>query len=149
MTPLARLVWVLLAIVAAMPAPIQAAKPPPGLDYSIPMAEPRAHGPAPLELVCDATAVAAGVWHTLALSSDGTVWAWGSGGLLGTGTYASQTTLVPVTALEGVTAIAVGVARSLALRDDGTVWAWGTNLGDGTDPSGNVLHVVKSPGELV
>lgn len=83
------------------------------------------------------TAVAAGNEHSLALKSDGTVWAWGSNsnGQLGNGTTAgSQPSPVQVTGLANVRAIAAGVNFSLALKGDGTVWAWGYNgsgqLGD-------------------
>ena len=83
-------------------------------------------------------AVAAGGEQSLALKSDGTVWAWGRNdvGQLGDGTTAERHTPVQVHTLNGVTAIAAGQAHNLALKSDGTVWAWGGNdagqLGDGT-----------------
>jgi hypothetical protein len=73
----------------------------------------------------------------LALKSDGTVWAWGSGqyGQLGDGNFSGMATPVQVSALTTVTAIAGGDYHSLALKSDGTVWAWGNGnlgqLGDG------------------
>ena len=76
--------------------------------------------------------------HSLALKSDGTVWAWGYNnyGQLGDGTTTDRHTPVSVSGLTGVTAIAGGYGHSLALKSDGTVWAWGYNsygqLGDGT-----------------
>ena len=76
--------------------------------------------------------------HSLALMSDGTVWAWGGNGAgqLGDGTTTHRLTPVQVGNLTGVTAISAGIWHSLALRGDGTVWAWGSNffgrLGDGT-----------------
>jgi YVTN family beta-propeller protein len=82
------------------------------------------------------TAVAAGYTHSLALRSDGTVWAWGANNLgqLGDGTTTARLTPVQVNGLTGVQAIAAGVYFSLALRSDGTVWAWGDGgrLGNGT-----------------
>jgi Regulator of chromosome condensation (RCC1) repeat len=87
---------------------------------------------------CPIPTVAGGVSHSLALRSDGTVWAWGdnSKGQLGDGTVTSRPTPVQVTALTAVTAVASGASHSLALRSDGTVWAWGDNskgqFGDGT-----------------
>ena len=82
--------------------------------------------------------IAAGYSHSLALRTDGTVWACGYNnfGQLGDGTTTNKTTAVQVSGLSGVTAIAGGYYHSLALKNDGTVWAWGANdygqLGDGT-----------------
>jgi len=84
------------------------------------------------------TAIACGMNHTIALKSNGTVWAWGYNdyGQLGDGTYATTNTPVAALGLTGVTTIAGGNCHSLALKSDGTVWAWGLNdngqLGDGT-----------------
>jgi alpha-tubulin suppressor-like RCC1 family protein len=83
-------------------------------------------------------AAAGGFEHSLALTRDGKVWAWGGNddGELGDGTTSRQAAPVPVATLDHVTAIAAGGRHSLALRDDGSVWAWGNNdfgqLGDGT-----------------
>jgi alpha-tubulin suppressor-like RCC1 family protein len=80
----------------------------------------------------------AGDRHSLALKTDGTVWAWGSNefGQLGDGTPTSSDTPINVSSLSGIQAIAAGDDHSLALQTDGTVWIWGHNdfgqLGDGT-----------------
>ena len=78
--------------------------------------------------------------QSLALSSDGTVlaWGWNCSGQLGLGddTQIIRTTPTLITGLSGVTAVSVGGGHGLALRSDGTVWAWGRNaqgqVGDGT-----------------
>ena len=86
-------------------------------------------------------ALATGDYHSLALKSDGTVWAWGYNyyGQLGDGSTTSSTTPVQVSGLSGVIALAGGYSHSLALKSDGTVWAWGSNysgqLGDGSTTS--------------
>ncbi|BAS26700.1 hypothetical protein LIP_0843 [Limnochorda pilosa] len=82
--------------------------------------------------------VAAGWDHSLALRSDGTVWAWGYNafGQVGIGSTTEQHTPVQISGLTGIVAVAGGGYHSLALKSDGTVWAWGYNstgqLGDGT-----------------
>lgn len=82
-------------------------------------------------------AVAAGSGHSLALKSDGTVWAWGANdfGELGDGTRTDRSTPVQIIGLKGLKALAAGPVHSLGLSADGTVWAWGQNefgqLGDG------------------
>ena len=87
-------------------------------------------------------AIAAGDLYTLALRSDGTVWAWGDNwhGQLGDGTIDSRTRPVQVHGLTDVTAIAAGLQHSVALRSDGTVWTWGNGssgqLGDGSRSAG-------------
>ncbi|MBY9078904.1 RCC1 domain-containing protein, partial [Paenibacillus sp. CGMCC 1.18879] len=94
---------------------------------------------AAISTLSGVTAIAAGSSHSLALKSDGSVWAWGYGisGQLGDGSLTVRTTPVAVSGLTSeVTAIAGGNNHSLALKSDGSVWAWGYNgsgqLGDGT-----------------
>jgi alpha-tubulin suppressor-like RCC1 family protein len=80
---------------------------------------------------------------SLALRSDGTVWAWGYNhdGQLGTGTTANSSLPVQVPGLSHVTGISAGGDFCLATRTSSispitSVWAWGGNrrgqLGDGT-----------------
>ena len=64
------------------------------------------------------TAIAAGPQHSLALKSDGTVYAWGYGGY-------GQTN--PPANLNSVVAIACGGYHDLALKTDGTVVGWGAS----------------------
>ena len=98
------------------------------------------------------TAIAAGgngsPGFSLALKSDGTVWAWGYNGYgaLGDGTTTNRSSPVQVAGLTNVIAIAAGGYHSLALRSDGTVWAWGYDgygdLGDGGSASEyNIVRV--------
>jgi alpha-tubulin suppressor-like RCC1 family protein len=90
------------------------------------------------------TQIAAGEYHSLALTDDGKVHSWGAGafGQLGNGqAYLNATTPVDVVsygALDGkaVIQIAAGYSHSLALTSDGGLYSWGANdsgqLGDGT-----------------
>jgi alpha-tubulin suppressor-like RCC1 family protein len=89
----------------------------------------------------DWIALSAGSGHSLALLSDGTLWAWGRNawGELGDGTTEKRSTPVQVRGLTNVQTIAAGGDHSFAVLTDGSVWAWGLNhtaqLGDGTTTS--------------
>ena len=92
--------------------------------------------------------IAIGYNHSMALKTDGTVWAWGRNarGELGNGTTTQSTVPVQVKGESGigylsdVVSIAAGADHSIALKSDGTVWAWGNGvagqLGDGTSGVG-------------
>jgi alpha-tubulin suppressor-like RCC1 family protein len=74
-------------------------------------------------------AIAAGDYHSLALASDGKVYAWGKGqfGRLGNGSQNDSWTPVQVSAITGARAVAAGVAHSLVVLVDGSIWAFGYN----------------------
>jgi alpha-tubulin suppressor-like RCC1 family protein len=80
-------------------------------------------------------AIAAGAHHSLALTADGLLYAWGSDdlGQLGNGFYGSSTTPYPVEqsgALSGkrIVALAAGYTHNLVLDADGNVYTWGSNI---------------------
>lgn len=106
-------------------------------------------GPGGNGFLAGVSAIARGNSHTVALKSDGTVWAWGFNtfGDLGDGSTLQRNTPVQARGLTGVVAIASGYYHTLALRADGTVWAWGRNdygqLGDGTTVQRNTPVQVK------
>jgi len=86
-----------------------------------------------------ANQVASGGNHTMALRSDGTVWAWGNNhsGQLGDGTTTDRDLPVQVSGLSGVKGIEGGANwLSSAVAGDGKVYAWGDNgygqIGNGT-----------------
>ncbi|WP_019030842.1 RCC1 domain-containing protein [Salinispora arenicola] len=99
------------------------------------------------------TAIAAGNEHTLALTSTGTVLAWGRNrfGQLGDETNTSRVTPVTVSLPPNttITDIAAGHSHSLAITSAGTALAWGGNgagqLGDGTTTDSNKPVAVNLP----
>jgi len=107
------------------------------------------------------TAVAAGLFHNVALVSDGTLIAWGanSSGQLGNGNKTNAGVPVAVLsngALAGKTviAIAAGASHTLALTADGRVFSWGSNvsgqLGYGSSsPSSSSSPAAISGGGLI
>ncbi|WP_274654621.1 fibronectin type III domain-containing protein [Paenibacillus humicola] len=90
-------------------------------------------GPVQVQDLRSVVAIAAGEDHSLALKSDGTVWAWGSNayGQLGIGSRATYTSNIPVQVqgLSSVVAIAANGYHNLAVKSDGTVWQWGFTTG--------------------
>jgi alpha-tubulin suppressor-like RCC1 family protein len=106
------------------------------------------------------TSLAGGYTHSLALASDGTVYAWGADeyGMLGNASVAVQSyTAVAVDTtgvLSGktVSAIAAGLYNSLALTSDGDLVCWGLNsygqVGDGTTTQRDTPVAVDVTGAL-
>lgn len=105
------------------------------IDRPVPV---QVHGPGDVGFLTDVVAIAAGDQHSLAIRSDGTVWAWGRNwsGRLGDGTKDHRLAPVQVVGLTDIAFIAAGINHSLAVGRDGRVWAWGGNshgqLGNGT-----------------
>jgi alpha-tubulin suppressor-like RCC1 family protein len=82
------------------------------------------------EASADVTRVAGGMYHTLALKTDGTLWATGynGDGQLGLGDTVHRTSFTQVTeAGADVTRVAGGMYHTLALKTDGTLWSTGAN----------------------
>src|SRR5437879_37494 len=77
--------------------------------------------------------------HTVALKTDGTLWAWGHNGFgeLGDGTPLSRSSPVQIGSTTNWMVVSTGSNYTVALKSDGTLWTWGFNafgavLGDGT-----------------
>ena len=73
--------------------------------------------------------VSSGAYHTAAIKTNGTLWAWGGNGYgqLGRNNTASTSSPVQLGALATWVDCAAGTHHSLAVTADGTLWAWGRN----------------------
>jgi alpha-tubulin suppressor-like RCC1 family protein len=92
--------------------------------------------------------VAAGDYHSLALASDGIVYAWGAGwsGQNGDGGFSDTNT--PVQILSCMIDIAGGRAHSVALGSDGIVYSWGDNANGQLGVSGTLSTAIPQPHDL-
>jgi len=77
----------------------------------------------------DVVAIAAGSSHSLALTADGEVWAWGDNyyGQIGDGTRTLRTAPTPVQIGIRMKSIAAGQSSSYAVSTRGNVYVWGSN----------------------
>lgn len=80
--------------------------------------------------------VTAGVYHSCAIRTDGTLWCWGSNGMgqLGTSTKKHAPSPTPVQVLvEGTDqtwlAVSAGYFYTCGIRTDHTLWCWGADYG--------------------
>jgi hypothetical protein len=86
----------------------------------------------------DIASLSAGYYHTVALKTDGSLWAWGlnNSGQLGDGTSTNRNSSVRIGVDNDWTAASAGLYHTIAIKTDGSLWAWGDNrygqLGDGT-----------------
>jgi alpha-tubulin suppressor-like RCC1 family protein len=94
--------------------------------------------------------VAGGEDHSLAITMDGKLWAFGGNGSgeLGDGSTTTRTRPVQVSTWTNVAAIAAGANHSLALLANGDLYAWGSNssgkLCDGGSTNSSVPKFVMS-----
>jgi len=97
----------------------------------------------PVKIMDDVIQVCAGYSNTMAIKSDGTLWAWGRNddGQLGDGT--KETKVSPVKIMDDVVQVSTNsnwyssiYTYTMAVKKDGSLWTWGNNdygqLGDGT-----------------
>lgn len=104
--------------------------------------------PVQVSNLSDVTEIAAGSFHTVALKSNTTVWAWGDNrqGQLGSDDFDENSTPVIISDVSESLTIDAGGEYTVALRKNGTLWSWGYNknkeLADGS------LAVNKKPSQM-
>ncbi len=97
-------------------------------------------------------ALAAGVAHSLAVTSNGELWVWGwnGDGQLGLSNQINYWSPVMSPYINGVKKVAAGGSHSLALLGTGVIMSWGLNdqgqLGDGTMDSHSVPQLIRNLG---
>jgi len=100
----------------------------------------------PVHVMDDVIAASAGNTYSMAITSDYTLWAWGSNsnGQFGNGT-SGDSSPVPIKVAEEVVAVSCGNINyyTTIIRTDGSLWASGLNywgeLGDGTNTRSNTF----------
>jgi LruC domain-containing protein len=103
-------------------------------------------------------AISAGRYHSLAVTTDGSLYAWGRNNnasqAAGAGQLGNNTTTdssVPILIGTGYSQVAAGTFFSAALKTDGTVWTWGWSkfdpLGNGVEGSPSVS--VLAPAQIM
>jgi alpha-tubulin suppressor-like RCC1 family protein len=93
------------------------------------------------------TRVACGYYHTMAILSPGTLWAWGynNSGQLGLGDTTNRSSPVQLGSLTTWSRVACGYYHTMAIQSNGTLWSWGNNLvgGLGLNTTGNYSSPVQ------
>lgn len=98
--------------------------------------------PVKVQALANVSSISAGGYHSLAVKSDGTVWAWGYNnmGQLGNGTKNNSNTPVQViqsasSPLLNIKSVTAGIYHSVAQTQDNNIYTWGHDyygqLGDG------------------
>jgi hypothetical protein len=98
-------------------------------------------GVAPPAWVMDNVAqIAAGRQHSMAVTKDGRLYAWGRNarGQLGTGNR--QNEFLPAFIMDDVIALAAGDEHSMAITADGSLWGWGCNQHGQVGVAGSAMY---------
>ena len=122
---------------------------------------------SPVQIMENVIAVSVGEAHTMAITSDGTLWGWGDNrsGQIGDGTrtvitrewnednrrWVSTVTedndrYSPVRIMEDVIAVSAGARDTMAITSDGILWGWGDVWAWGYDDS---VDLVESDGDYI
>ncbi|MCL5981268.1 MAG: stalk domain-containing protein, partial [Firmicutes bacterium] len=96
------------------------------------------HTPVQVGKDRDWATVSAGSWRTVAIKTDGTLWAWGIHGIASPGVDGIQVRPLRLSRDTDWASVSLGKDHAAALKKDGTLWLWGDNgsgqLGIGIDP---------------
>ncbi len=95
--------------------------------------------PVQIGALTDWASIGIGSFHSMAIKTNGSLWAWGKNdyGNLGLGNTTYYSSPVQVGSLTDWASVSGGNQHTIALKTDGTMWSWGSNfsgrlgLGDG------------------
>ncbi|CAF4980252.1 unnamed protein product, partial [Rotaria sp. Silwood1] len=96
--------------------------------------------------------VSAGLYHTVAIKADGTLWAWGKNtyGQVGDGTTLNKQTPTQIGSESNWLSVSAGSYHTCAIKQTNTLWSWGWNilgqLGDSTNINRNIPNPVNCIG---
>jgi len=65
--------------------------------------------------------------HTMAITTDGSLWAWGSNGRGQLGDGTKKDLRNPVHIMDNVSTVSAGGLYTMAVKTDGSLWGWGAN----------------------
>jgi alpha-tubulin suppressor-like RCC1 family protein len=94
------------------------------------------------------TEVSASLMTTCAIRSDRTLWCWGEGEALGTGSQAEQPTPIQIGAAADWAHVSTDGDHTCAIRTDGTLWCWGNNQDGELGTGGPTDVLVLSPAQI-
>ena len=90
----------------------------------------------PIKIMDSVVLVSTGEEHTMAIKTDGSLWAWGSNFFGQLGNDTTNDSNKPIKIMDDVIQVSAGRYHTMAIKNDGSLWAWGDNregqLGDGT-----------------
>ena len=98
--------------------------------------------PVQIGLLTTWASINAGQYHTIAVKTNGTLWAWGKNaiGELGDGTIVNKSSPIQIGALtDWSSVIDAGRRQNVAIKTDGTLWAWGEGI-QGQLGNGIAIH---------
>lgn len=89
--------------------------------------------PVQVGALSDWASISGGNQHSLAVKTDGSLWAWGTNStaypVLGDGTVIAKSSPIQIGSLTDWASVSAGGGKSHAIKTDGSLWSWGRGVG--------------------